>query len=98
MFHVKPAYRAFEIEKGSKCLDLAVSAARSIGLKPKVKSTGGGSDANIFNSLGLPCVILGVGADNVHTKHENVKVKDMVKGAELVLSILEESIKCSKER
>jgi tripeptide aminopeptidase len=98
LFNVRPAYRSFEIEKGSALLELAVTSARQIGIKPKVKATGGGSDANIFNALGMPCVILGVGADKVHTKSENVKVKDMAKGAELVLKILEESLKCSKKR
>ncbi len=70
-FHVTPAYRAFEIPGGHKSLIIAKRAAKDIGLKIKVKATGGGSDANIFASMALPCLILGVGADQCpHEKRE----------------------------
>jgi tripeptide aminopeptidase len=68
---------------------LAKRAAQDIGIKPNIIATGGGSDANIFSSVGLPCLIIGVGADNVHTKKENIAINDLAKGAELVLSIIE---------
>lgn len=97
-FKITPSYRAFEVPKTHKALVLAKNAATNIGLKPVIKRTGGGSDANIFSAFGLKCVIIGVGADKVHTKNENIKVKDLVKGADLVLNIIKESLKCSKER
>jgi tripeptide aminopeptidase len=92
-FRVTPAYRAFEIPAGHKSMSLARQAAKNIGLRIKVKATGGGSDANIFASMGLPCLILGVGADNVHTKKENISVDEMRTGAELVWNIIKESVK-----
>jgi len=88
-FQVTPSYRAFEIPVKHAAVLLAKRAAQDIGIKPNIIATGGGSDANIFSSLGLPCLIIGVGADNVHTKKENIAIKDLVKGAELVLSIIE---------
>jgi tripeptide aminopeptidase len=98
LFEVSPAYRSFEIEKGSLALKLALSAAKELGIRTKVKATGGGSDANIFNGSGLPCIILGVGADKVHTVQENCKIRHMEKGAELILNIIKETVKCSKKR
>ena len=94
---VKQAYRAFEVPALHKAMIIARSAAEGVGIKPKVKATGGGSDANIFRSFGLPCLIIGVGADRVHTKKERIAVKDMVKGAEFVLEIIKESVRCSKK-
>jgi tripeptide aminopeptidase len=91
-FKVTPSYRAFEVSEKHKAIRLAKIAANDIGIGPKIKATGGGSDANIFNSLGLPCIILGVGADNVHTNKENVAIKDLVKGTELVLAVIRRSI------
>jgi tripeptide aminopeptidase len=89
---VTPSYRAFRVPETHKALVLAKKAAKNIGLKPVIKPTGGGSDANIFSKMGLPCLILGVGADNVHTTQENVAVDDMAAGAELVLNIMKESL------
>ena len=95
---ISSAYRSFEIPLGHKALTIAKLAAAASGIRPKIKATGGGSDANIFNGLGVPCVIIGVGADNVHTKKENIKIKEMAKGAQFVLNIINESLKCSKKR
>jgi tripeptide aminopeptidase len=56
-----------------------------------LKRTGGGSDANIFNAAGIPTVIMGVGADRVHTTSERIAIEDMVKGAGIVLDLIKES-------
>jgi tripeptide aminopeptidase len=92
-FRVTPAYRAFEIPVTHESMSLVKRAAKNIGSKIKVKATGGGSDANIFASMGLPCLILGVGADNVHTKKENISIDEMAAGAKLILNIIRESVK-----
>ena len=85
---VSPAYRSFSVSNDHKVLRLAVAAARSIGIKPKIRSTGGGSDANAFNRLGLPTIILGVGATGVHTNKERIKIDDMVKGTKVILEAI----------
>jgi tripeptide aminopeptidase len=87
-YRVTPSYRAFEVPVTHEALALLKRAAKNIKLNLKVRATGGGSDANIFSSFGLPCLIIGVGADSVHTKKENVSIDDMVKGAELVLNVI----------
>ncbi|MFC1559736.1 M20/M25/M40 family metallo-hydrolase [Candidatus Margulisiibacteriota bacterium] len=90
-FKATAAYRSFEIERSSRVMKVAVSSAKKVGLKPKVKATGGGSDANIFSAFGIPCLIIGAGADNVHTNKENVAVSDMYKGAQFLLEIIQEA-------
>jgi tripeptide aminopeptidase len=81
-------YKAFEINKKSSLLSLINLAFKISQLRPELEKTGGGSDANIFNDLGVPTVILGVGADRVHTTREQIKIEDLVKGTENVLNIL----------
>ncbi len=87
---VEPVYDSFLIKEGSPFVKAAFSAVKSIGLKPQLKMTGGGSDANIFNKLGVPCLILGVGGHNVHTSKEYIEIKDLAKGTELILALIRE--------
>lgn len=88
---VEQTYRSFEVKKSARVLKLAVSAVKKSGIKPILKQTGGGSDANIFNAAGIPTIIMGAGADRVHTTSERVAVEDMLKGAENILNLLEEA-------
>jgi tripeptide aminopeptidase len=97
-FQVTPSYRAFEIPAKHRAILLAKRAASDLGIKPNIIATGGGSDANIFSSFGLPCLIIGVGANNVHTKKENIAIDEMEKGAQLLINIIKESVICSKKR
>lgn len=89
---VKPTYQSFDIKEPSKLIKLTKAAAGKVGIKPVLAMTGGGSDANVFNENGIPCVILGVGSHNVHTSKECIAIADLVKGTELLLSIVKESV------
>jgi len=88
----KEVYQFFEIKKSSKILKLAMAAVKKTGLKPKLKVTGGGSDANIFNAAGLPTIIMGSGMHDVHTTAETANINEMVKGAEAILLFLKEAV------
>ena len=55
-------------------MELAQTAIKAIGLTPKTFHSGGGSDANIFNGLGVPTVNLAVGYEHIHTTKEQIKV------------------------
>ena len=85
---VERAYKSFVIKEDNKFLAFVLASFRRSGLKPVVKRTGGGSDANIFNERGVPSIILGVGADKVHTLQENIRTGDLVKGTENALSVI----------
>jgi len=94
---ISRAYNAFMVPGSSLAMDIARRSLRSTGIRPKVKATGGGSDANIFNGLGIPSIILGAGADNVHTVRENVKLDDMEKGCEIAVNLIKESVNVRKD-
>ena len=52
---------------------------------------GGGSDANIFNSRGLPTAILGTGMTDVHTTDESITLSSLVRTTELLMALLPDS-------
>ena len=59
-----------------------------IGLTPFTFRSGGGSDANIFNGMGVPTVNLAIGYEHIHTTNEQIKADDLVRTAELVMAIM----------
>jgi len=64
-----------------------------LNIKPKIMSSGGGSDINIFNSKGKIAVNLSAGVENIHTAKEFVKINQLEKLARLILNICKTVIK-----
>ena len=85
---VKKAYGPYILSEDAPVVTLAVAAARSIDLTPQITATGGGSDANFFNSHGVPTVVLGVGMSKVHTIDEYIKETDLYNSGELVVALI----------
>lgn len=83
-------YPAFSISEDSEVSKLAIKAIESIGLKAELKSSGGGSDANILNGNGITAINLSIGMNNVHTTSENIAIDSIVKSAELVAAIIQQ--------
>src|SRR3989339_549093 len=83
---VERMYNSFRIEPEHQLVARVAKAMRQENIKPQITKTGGGSDANIFNELGIPSIILGVGADHVHTKKEQILMSDLVAGTKIVLA------------
>ncbi|MBO8159176.1 M20/M25/M40 family metallo-hydrolase [Thermosyntropha sp.] len=90
---IESLYPGVNLDKESEVVKIAEKACLKIGLKPNLTGTGGGSDASIINGSGIPCVNLGIGMSKVHTAEEYIKIEDLIKDVELVLAIIEESIK-----
>jgi tripeptide aminopeptidase len=71
-------YRAYAFTERSKPVAHAVRALRAAGHEPQLVPCGGGSDANVFNLTGTPCVNLPNGMRLIHTSDEYVEVRDLV--------------------
>lgn len=84
----KLVYSSFEIDRSSELVRMAMAAARKAGIRPVLKKTGGGSDANVFNADGVPTVIMASGMEQVHTTSERLRVGDLIKGTEIVLRLI----------
>ncbi|SMD09333.1 M20/M25/M40 family metallo-hydrolase [Sporomusa malonica] len=81
-------YDAYVLSETAPVVMLARQAAESIGLKPVIKASGGGSDANYFNSYGVPTAVLGTGMSKVHTADEFIKEEDLYNIGEFALAII----------
>ncbi len=82
-------YNGYSIEKNHRISQITVNALNRIGIKHRFAVSGGGSDTNIFNGAGVKAINLSCGMQKVHTKNEYILIKDLVKGTELVLSLIE---------
>lgn len=80
-------FKGFDFSGGSQPLELAEVAIRDIGLEPTRSATGGGSDVNVFNLLGLPCVNLSTGMQKVHSPEEYVTVESLHHAHKLILAL-----------
>jgi tripeptide aminopeptidase len=76
---------------------LAKEAASSLGRDMKAKTSGGGSDANIFFGHGIVTGVLGTGMKDMHTVRESIRLDEMVKSVELLLEILRLHIKNARQ-
>ena len=66
-------------------------AAEKLGFPVELEESGGGSDANHFNTYGVPTVVLGVGMTNCHTKDEYIEEEDLYRAAAWALAIVMEA-------
>ncbi|MFD0711079.1 M20/M25/M40 family metallo-hydrolase [Paenibacillus sp. GCM10027626] len=84
-------YPAYRYQDGDPVVELAKKAIRAIGAEPVTFHSGGGSDANIFNGLGVPTVNLAIGYEHIHTTKEQIKAGDLVKTAQLVVELIRQA-------
>ena len=85
-------FEAFTIPETHPAVANAFRAARSVGIEPRLRPTGGGMDANIFNSRGLPCVGLGLGVEDHHSPQEHIPVVQLEAGVLFLKALLKEAI------
>jgi tripeptide aminopeptidase len=91
-FESNTIYPAYSHDDRDEVVQVAKAAIEAIGLTPRTFSSGGGSDANMFNGNGVPTVNLAVGYEHIHTTKEQIKADDLAKTAELVLAIVNETL------
>jgi len=85
---IRPAYPHIDLPEDEVVVGLVRRAGEKMGLKMKAISTGGGSDANIFNSMGIPTVNLTTGMEKVHTTQEYIRIEDLFKLTGLIVEII----------
>lgn len=91
--HIELMYPGFNVNEQDKVVQVAIDAVNNIGRKPQLLKSGGGSDANIISSFGIPTVNLSVGYENIHTTNERMPVKELEKLADLLVEVVKSSVK-----
>lgn len=85
---VEEIYTSFDLDRDSEPVQLAMEAARNLGLEAVIEQTGGGSDANVLNRYGIPTVNLSTGMQKVHSTKEFILIEDLHNTARHVLEII----------
>jgi tripeptide aminopeptidase len=89
-FFAETVYPGFSFQPSDLPVQIALRAVERVGRVPQTVKSGGGSDANIFNGLGVPTLNLAIGYEHIHTTEEQMPFAEMVKATELLLAILTE--------
>lgn len=89
---VTPCYPSYKLAADAEPVARAARAARRLGLSGALKSTGGGSDANIFNGKGLQLTVLSCGYEKVHTTTERIAPEQLALLAQWVLAIIADGV------
>jgi len=80
-------YVPFRMKDTDPAVKIAVAAAKSIGLKPSLKITNGGLDANWMLKHGIPTVTFGAGQNEIHTVKEWVDLNEFDNGCRLAVAL-----------
>lgn len=81
-------YKAFRIDENDPFLRFLDEIYKKCGLEPVHTTTGGGSDANIFNQNGIMAINISTGMQKVHSTEEHIHIKDLYNGSVVVLSAI----------
>lgn len=88
---VKLMYPGFSVTESDRVVQIAMEAVRNVNREPTLGISGGGSDANVISSFGIPTVNLSVGYEEIHTTNERMPIEELEKLADLLVEI----VKCS---
>ena len=83
-------YPVMKLSADDEVIKTLERAGRKLGKELTMVIAGGGSDANIYNNIGLSAAILATGMDRVHTTNERLDLNDIVTLTELLYVIATE--------
>jgi tripeptide aminopeptidase len=86
---IEERFRAYRMPRTAAPVAAATAALERLGLEPAYVTTGGGSDANVFNAAGLPCLNVANGTERNHEPDEAVTVEALETGLDLALTLVE---------
>lgn len=81
-------FKLFRIPETAPVSKVFLRAVKAMGRRPELCQYGGGSDGNIFNAMGIPCLTLGLGYKFPHTFAESMRIADMVAGTRLLAELV----------
>lgn len=87
-FQINEEYHTFSLKKNEPIIKLCKKAANLLNLPFKTAQTGGGSDANIFNTRGIKTIVMSTGMQKVHTTQEFIKISDLENVSSYLLEII----------
>jgi tripeptide aminopeptidase len=89
--HVEELFRSYKVPRGALPVEVASRALADAGVEPQPISTGGGSDANVFQARGFQCVNLANGTKGAHQPDESVTVDALGQMLDVALGLVRHS-------
>lgn len=86
---IKEMYPGFQLNNGDPVVQIAQQTATQLGFSTKLLKSGGGSDANIFNSHGIPTANLAVGYEYIHTTNERIHIDHLINLTKFIIGIIQ---------
>jgi len=86
---VGEGYPGYRLRREDPVVRLATGALERCGYEITTSLSGGGADANVFNSRGLPCLNIANGMTAIHTPDEHIAVADLEGMVEVTLALVE---------
>lgn len=85
---VKVNTSGYAIDQHTEFMQALKNACDETGITYTLKTSMGGSDANIYNEKGIPAVVLATGMSNVHTVHEYIDMNDVNNLSQLLVNLM----------
>jgi tripeptide aminopeptidase len=89
--HVEELFRGFKVARSAAPVEVATRALEGVGVEPVPISTGGGSDANVFQARGFQCLNLANGTEAAHQPDERVTVDALTTMLDVALGLVHHS-------
>jgi tripeptide aminopeptidase len=86
-FSPGPTYEPFVLPRDAPVVRLARQAGRRCGIRLRLVTNDGGTDANHFVAFGIPTVSFGTGAFKVHTPEEYVDLDEFLRSCRLAAAV-----------
>ncbi|HVT13460.1 MAG TPA: M20/M25/M40 family metallo-hydrolase [Fimbriimonadaceae bacterium] len=80
-------YHSYTIPETEKVVEVAQRASRSLGFEPTLRTTLGGSDANVYNAKGVPTIVVATAMDKIHTHEECMSRQGLIDTARLAYEL-----------
>ena len=81
------SFKAYNIAKDAPIIKNIISVYEKLGIEYVLTFTNGGSDANVFNKMGIPTIVISEGTHNPHTLDEWIDVGDIVKVSSILIAL-----------
>ena len=81
-------FQMYLLDPNEAIVQLVTNQMRNMSLRPDIRPSGGGTDANAMRLNGVDCVVVGMATNEMHTVNEYVIIPDIMATAQFCQNIL----------
>ncbi|EPZ48920.1 M20/M25/M40 family metallo-hydrolase [Alicyclobacillus acidoterrestris] len=84
-FQHQVMYEGFDFPETAPLRQRIERAIELAGFTPKPVKVGGGSDANVIQTLGVPILNIGIGYEDIHSTNEHIALQNIIDAAKVAV-------------